>query len=82
MECGRGLVVFEEVLVRYRESRHQRRVAKRAAERSEREKMLERFGADADEREKDRRRNSAEENERILREMGVTDRRRLDRRRR
>lgn len=57
-----------------------RRIAKR---KSEREAALEKFGEAADERKskQDRREaKSQEETERILKEMGITDRRRMDRR--
>jgi len=70
--------------MRYRESRFERRLAERraaAVEKSERQRTVEKFGPDAEERESDRRRNDAEESERILREMGIADRRRRQRRR-
>ncbi len=52
------------------------------ARRSLREQALEKFGPAADERTSDRRTpKSADETERILRDMGITDRRRQERRR-
>lgn len=62
----------------------QRRVERRAAERaSAREQLVTKFGPAADERTGDRRaRRTPQETERILREMGLQDRRRQDRRKR
>jgi hypothetical protein len=64
-------------------SRRGRRFERRAAERrSMREQALEKFGPAADERTTDRRQpKTPDETERILREMGLVDRRRTDRRR-
>ncbi len=64
-------------------SRRGRRFQRRATERrNEREAALERFGAAADDRSSDRRTaRTPAETERILRDMGLTDRRRQERRR-
>jgi hypothetical protein len=64
-----------------RKARFERRVVKRKAlKEEERLAALEKFGPAADERRADRRKNSEEDSERILKEMGITDRRRMDRR--
>jgi hypothetical protein len=63
----------------------QRRAARRDAQRRglDPERAIEKFGAAADQRTTDRRQNrSPDETERILRELGISDRRRQDRRRR
>lgn len=64
----------------------QRRVERRADERREgrstREQMLERFGRDAEERVADRRKpQTPTERDRILKQLGIEDRRRQERRR-
>jgi len=61
----------------------QRRAERRAAERaSAREQLLAKFGPAADEREakRDRRETTPEETERMLRRLGIEDRRRRQRR--
>lgn len=66
-----------------RKARLERRVAKRKAlKEAENERLaaLEKFGPAADERKQDRRKTSEEETEKKLRELGITDRRRMDRR--
>jgi hypothetical protein len=64
-------------------NRQQRRAAERTQARTDREAMLERFGRDAEERQHDRRKpQTPAERDRILRDLGIEDRRREDRRRR
>jgi hypothetical protein len=71
-------------------NRQQRRAARpdhersaRKRELSDREQMLERFGRDAEERQHDRRKpQTPAERDRVLRDLGIEDRRRGDRRRR
>lgn len=60
----------------------QRRAERRAAERaSARQQIVEKFGPAADERTHDRRTpRTPAETERILRDMGIADRRRQERR--
>lgn len=66
-----------------KKARVERRAAKRREERSAREQMIEKFGARADERATpDRRQMTREEQERILKQMGMEDRRRTTRRKR
>jgi hypothetical protein len=64
-------------------SKRARRFHRRAEERASlRQQTLERFGPAADERTADRRaQRTPQETERILRELGIADRRRQDRRR-
>jgi hypothetical protein len=64
-------------------NRQQRRATERTQARTDREAMLERFGRDAEERQHDRRKpQTPAERDRILRDLGIEDRRREDRRRR
>jgi hypothetical protein len=62
--------------------RRARREPQLAERRSAREQMLQKFGEAADTREGDRRKHRTQaETERILKQLGIEDRRRQDRRR-